>query len=137
MRIRKRNGFVGTAALGLFLERSSTAEAEDDNDDDNEAAYLFRRALPTAAVAGSSDFAVAAGFFLPSICARLCLSAAIRSTTGASFFGFSTAATSPPSSLVSISLFRFSWKLSLYFSGFHSSASASMSWWATFTSASF
>jgi hypothetical protein len=59
--------------------------------------------------------AVAAGFFRPSICARLCLRAAIRSTTGANFLGFSTAATSPPSSLVSISFFRFSWKLSLYF----------------------
>src|ERR1700689_5052695 len=86
-----------------------------------------RRDLPLAAAAGSSDLAVAAGFFLPSICARLCLRAAIKSTTGASFFGFSTAATSPPSSLVSINFFRFSWNESLYFSGSHSSASASIS----------
>src|SRR5271170_8520298 len=61
--------------------------------------YLPRRDLPPAAAAGSSDLAVAAGFFLPSLCARLCFRAAIKSMTGASFFGFSTAATSPPSSL--------------------------------------
>src|SRR3984885_4191020 len=89
--------------------------------------YLLRRDLPTAATLGSSDLAVAAGFFLPSICAKLCLRAAIKSTTGASFFGFSTAATSPPSSLASISFFKFSWNESLYFSGSHSSASASIS----------
>src|SRR5438874_11788359 len=36
-------------------------------------------------------------FFLPSICARLCLSASIKSTTGAAFFGFSTPTTCLPS----------------------------------------
>src|SRR5689334_8998318 len=55
--------------------------------------YFLLRA--DAAAAG----AVAAGFFLPSISARLCLRAAIKSTTGANFFGFSTSATVPPSSL--------------------------------------
>src|ERR1022692_889965 len=91
---------------------------------DAEAGSLFYRRRDFAAGADSSDLIVAAGFFLPSIWARLCFSAAIRSTTGASFFGFSTAATSPPSSLASISFFKFSWKESWYFSGSHSSASA-------------
>jgi hypothetical protein len=50
--------------------------------------------------AAASRGAVAAGFFFPSISARLCLSADIKSTTGASFFGFSTSAILPPSSLV-------------------------------------
>src|SRR5581483_8746696 len=87
--------------------------------------YFRRRDF--AAATGSSSLAKAAGFFFPSIWARLCFSAAIRSTTGANFLGFSTAVTSPPSSFVSISFFKFSWKLSLYFSGSHSSANASIS----------
>src|SRR2546426_439369 len=50
----------------------------------------------------------AAGFFLPSISAKLCFRAAMRSTTGASFFGFSTSAILPPSSLVWIRFLRLS-----------------------------
>ena len=77
--------------------------------------YRPRRGFPPAAAVCGAALVVAAGFFLPSISARLCFSAAIRSTTGASFFGLSISTTLPPSSLVSISFFRFSWNVVVIF----------------------
>src|SRR5437868_15064682 len=71
-----------------------------------------------------------AGFFLPSICARLCLRAAIRSTTGAGLPGFSTAVTSLPSRCALISSFTFSSNVSRYLLASNFASSALMSWWA-------
>ena len=68
----------------------------------------FHRARDFFFAVAASRGAVAAGFFFPSMSARLCFSADIRSTTGASFFGFSTSAIVPPSSLVWIRFLRLS-----------------------------
>ena len=57
---------------------------------------------PRDFLAAAESRVPAAGFFLPSISARLCLRAAMRSTTGANFLGFSTSTTLPPSSFVSM-----------------------------------
>ena len=99
--LRLESYFLWDAPVGVQVGRSRKGvHLGLDLDSCGKQAYFLRRDFPpAAAAAGASEFAVPAGFFLPSICARLCLRAAIKSTTGANFFGFSTAATSPPSSV--------------------------------------
>src|SRR5579862_2649525 len=75
-------------------------------------AGFFLVRLPALLFFSSGSDCTSCGPFLPSVRARLCFSASIRSTGGASLRGFSTAATCLPSRWAWISFFRFSSKAS-------------------------